>query len=71
MPPAKKRPSKSKGAEYRFQIDAYTPETITMARLAEYMTYLAQVLGETASVHFDRLLGSSRKAVGVELFAGR
>lgn len=63
MPPAKKRPSKSKGAEYRFQIDAYTPETIPMARLAEYMTYLAQVLGETASVHFVRLEKGSTAVV--------
>lgn len=39
-------------AEYRFSFDAYTPATIPMARLAEYMTHLAQVLGEPASVHF-------------------
>lgn len=63
MPPAKKRQSRSKGAEYRFQIDAYTPETIPMARLAEYMTHLADVLGETASVHFVRLEAGSTALV--------
>lgn len=45
--------------EYRFSIDAYTPATIPMARLAEYMTHLAQVLGEPASVHFARLESGS------------
>lgn len=47
------------GAEYRFSIDAYTPETIPMARLAEYMRQLAQVLGEPASVHFVGLESGS------------
>ncbi len=36
-------------------IDVYTPETMPMARLAEYMAQLAIILGEPASVHFDRL----------------
>lgn len=43
------------GAEYRFKIDAYTPETMPMARLAEYMADLAQLFGETAAVHFVRV----------------
>jgi hypothetical protein len=42
-------------AEYRFKIDAFTPDTIPMARLAEYMAELAVLLGETASVHFRRV----------------
>ena len=38
---------------YRFVIDdAYTPETLPMARLAEYMIDMAKLLGETESVHF-------------------
>ncbi|GAB4240902.1 MAG: hypothetical protein Kow0032_28840 [Methyloligellaceae bacterium] len=41
--------------EYRFRIDAYTPETIPMERLAEYMGDLAKILGEPQSVHFVRL----------------
>lgn len=43
------------GAEYRFKIDAYTPDTIPMARLAEYMADLATMLGEPEKVHFDHL----------------
>jgi hypothetical protein len=41
--------------EYRFKITAYTPATIPMARLAEYMAELAVVLGEEEHVHFVRL----------------
>ena len=43
------------GREYKFRIDAYTPETLPMERLAEYMADLAHMLGEPASVHFVRL----------------
>jgi len=38
--------------ELRFKIDSYTPATIPMARLAEYMTELAMLLGEAPYVHF-------------------
>ena len=41
--------------EYKFKIDAYTPDTIPMARLAEYMLDLAVLLGEKEHVHFARL----------------
>lgn len=41
--------------EYRFKIDAYTPETFPMASLAAYMGYLADLLGEKEHVHFVRL----------------
>lgn len=41
--------------EYRFKIDAYSPETMPMARLAEYMAELATMLGEQKAVHFRRL----------------
>lgn len=47
------------GAEYRFSIDAYTPATMPMARLAEYMAQLALILGEPGAVHFDRLASGS------------
>jgi hypothetical protein len=43
------------GAEYRFVIDAFSPKTIPMARLAEYMGHLAAMFGERSSVHFERL----------------
>lgn len=39
--------------EYRFIIDgAYTPATLPMERLAEYMRALADLLGESTQVHF-------------------
>jgi hypothetical protein len=41
--------------EYRFKIDAYTPDSLPMARLAEYMADLAALLGNVESVHFSRL----------------
>ncbi|WP_200243651.1 hypothetical protein [Thiohalocapsa halophila] len=41
--------------EYRFRIDAWTPETIPMARLADYMRDVATLLGETEHVHFVRV----------------
>ncbi|HVZ91532.1 MAG TPA: hypothetical protein VG843_07775 [Rhizomicrobium sp.] len=41
--------------EYRFRIDAYSPDKIPMTRLAVYMGELAALLGESASVHFRRL----------------
>jgi hypothetical protein len=47
------------GAEYRFRIDAYTPETMPMSRLAEYMAELSRLLGERDAVHFRRLLPGS------------
>ena len=43
------------GKEYRFVIEAYSPETMPMLRLAEYMTDLARILGENEHVHFVRL----------------
>jgi hypothetical protein len=40
--------------EYKFRIDGhYTPETLPMARLAEYVAALARLFGETANVHFE------------------
>ncbi len=43
------------GYEYRFVIDAYSPDTLPMSRLAEYMADLAQLLGRAQQVHFVRL----------------
>ena len=45
--------------EFGFKIDCFTPETIPMARLAEYMADLAALLGTAESVHFVRLEGGS------------
>ncbi len=38
-----------------FKIDAWTPETIPLGRLADYMRQLAFLYGETGSVHFHGL----------------
>lgn len=38
--------------ERKFKIDVFTPETLPMARLAEYMLEFATVLGEPEHVHF-------------------
>ena len=37
--------------QLRFEIGAYSPKTMPMARLARYLDNLATVLGETRSVH--------------------
>ncbi|MGC2524161.1 MAG: hypothetical protein WA417_16230 [Stellaceae bacterium] len=39
------------GPEFRWRIDAYTPETMPLARLAEYLSELAKILGEDHSIH--------------------
>ena len=41
--------------EWRFTIDAFTPDSLPMARLAEYLAQLARLLGETRSVHLVRI----------------
>lgn len=52
-------PKRRKPTQLNFKIDAFTPETIPMARLAEYMASLAAFLGETAMVHFVKLEAGS------------
>ena len=42
--------------EYRFRIDAFSPETLPMARLAEYLRQLAVILGEPNDVPFHLAL---------------
>ena len=41
--------------QYRLRIDAFSVENLPMARLAEYMTELAKLLGEREHVHFAHL----------------
>lgn len=48
-------PKTRKHREYRFEIDAFTPGTIPMARLAEYVSDLAKILGNTSYVHLARI----------------
>jgi hypothetical protein len=49
--------------EYTFRIDAFTPETIPMARLAQYLTELSTLVGHNQSTHFDRLEAGSARLV--------
>lgn len=49
--------------EFRLKIEAYTPETMPMERLAEYLAELAKMLGESASVHFVKLETGSTSLV--------
>jgi hypothetical protein len=51
------------GEELSFQIDAYTPDTMPMARLAEYIAQLAAILGEEKAVHFVRLAPGSTQVI--------
>jgi hypothetical protein len=55
MPRIRKKQGRKDGSEYRFLIDAYTPDTMPMVRLAQYMHELSQLLGEPGAVHFRRL----------------
>jgi hypothetical protein len=41
--------------EYKFRIDAFTPASMPMVHLAEYMAALAALLGHEERVHFVRL----------------
>jgi len=51
--------ARKKRREYRFKIDAFTPETMPMARLAEYLSDLARVFGTEKSVHLIRVEAGS------------
>lgn len=48
-----------------FRIDAYSPATLPMGRLAEYMAELATMLGERDNVHFVELQEGSVQLVHV------
>lgn len=39
------------GHEFRFRINAYTPTTMPLGRLAEYLAELAKILGEDQAIH--------------------
>jgi len=45
--------------EYRFKIDAFTPESIPLARLSQYLGDLARMMGESANVHLARIESGS------------
>lgn len=48
---------------YTFQIDAYTPATIPMVRLAKYMLHYADMFGHDDAVHFKMLGAGSLRLV--------
>jgi hypothetical protein len=52
-----------KPREYELRIEAYSPETIPMAHLAEYLKDLAILLGEYKSVHLVRLDNGSTRLI--------
>jgi hypothetical protein len=41
--------------EYRLKIDVFSPDSLPMSRLAEYMAELARLLGEQERVHFSHM----------------
>ena len=43
------------GTVYRWILHGFTPDTMPMARLAEYMQQLGKLLGNEAAVHFVRV----------------
>lgn len=49
--------------EYVFRIDAFTPDTLPMARLADYLAVLAKLLGHAEHTHFVRVEEGSAKLV--------
>lgn len=50
-------------SEYVFRIDAFTPDTLPMARLAEYLAALAKMLGHPEHTHFVRVDEGSAQLV--------
>jgi hypothetical protein len=59
-----------KGDQYIFRIDRFTPETIPMARLADYISELAALLGASERVHFKKVKrGSVQIVSAVEIEA--
>lgn len=51
------------GQELRFYVRAYSPDTMPMGRLAQYLAELASILGEPHAVHFVRLEAGSTAVV--------
>ncbi|CAN7243088.1 hypothetical protein [Caballeronia sp. LjRoot31] len=50
-----------------FRIDSFTPETLPMARLAQYLAHLSTLYGSDNSVHFEKLRrGSAIVQVSIE-----
>lgn len=53
--------------EYVFSIDAFTPDTLPMGRLAEYLAALAKLIGHTDHTHFVAVeKGSAKLRTAIE-----
>jgi len=52
-----------KSVEYVFHIDVFTPDTLPMARLAEYLAELAKLIGHREHTHFLRVEAGSARLV--------
>jgi hypothetical protein len=50
-----------KREEITLEIDVFTPDTLPMARLAQYLAQFSELLGHEANVHFSRLMKGSAK----------
>lgn len=50
-----------KREEITLEIDVFTPDTLPMARLAQYLAEFSLLLGHEANVHFSRLTKGSAK----------
>jgi hypothetical protein len=50
---------KKNWTEFRFEIDAYSPSTMPLDRLTEYLTELVKILGEPKNVHLMAIQGGS------------
>jgi hypothetical protein len=60
-----RRPRKTR--EYRFEIDAFTPETIPLSRLSQYLSDLARMMGQEANVHLVKIeKGSTVPIIAVD-----
>jgi hypothetical protein len=48
-------PSSRQPREYKFEIDAFSPDTIPLARLSQYLADVAKMMGHESSVHLSRI----------------
>jgi hypothetical protein len=59
-----------KAREYKFKIDVFSPETMPLARLSQYLGDLARIMGQESSVHFARVeRGSTIPVIRVDFEA--
>lgn len=58
-----RREAAVKPVEYVFHIDAFTPDTLPMGRLAEYLAALAKMIGHLDHTHFMRVEPGSARLV--------